>query len=127
MARTPYYPADDIKTHPVVDSKRPRPTKLRKSITPGTVLIVLSGRFKGRRVFFLKQLKSGLLMVTGPYKLNGVPLRRLNQAYVIPTSTKVNLSGLDLNSVEDSLFARVKNAKPKRSEGTFFARSNELS
>ena len=35
------------------------------------------------------QLDSGLLMVTGPYRANGVPAKRCNQAYCIATSAKV--------------------------------------
>ena len=53
MART-MYPADDVKVHPIKESKKPKITKLRKQITPGTILIILAGRFKGRRVVFLK-------------------------------------------------------------------------
>ncbi|EKM59207.1 uncharacterized protein PHACADRAFT_249494 [Phanerochaete carnosa HHB-10118-sp] len=97
-----FYPAEDVR-RPKKNRKNPKPAKLRTSITPGTILILLAGRFASKRVVFLKQLESGLLLVTGPHKVNGVPLRRVNQAYVIATSTKVELGDFKVRSHQNIL------------------------
>ncbi|XP_024389884.1 large ribosomal subunit protein eL6 [Physcomitrium patens] len=113
-----FYPADDV-PKPLHKNKVVNAPRLRSSITPGTVLILLAGHFKGKRVVFLKQLESGLLLVTGPFKVNGVPLRRVNQAYVIATSTKVDISSVDVAKFSDSYFKREV-AKKTKGESEFF-------
>ena len=107
QAKTPrFYASEDI---PVPFARRSvaKPAKLKDSITPGTVLILLAGRFRGKRVVFLKQLPSGLLLVTGPFKINGVPLRRVNQTFTISTTTKVPLTGVNVDKIDDAYFAKV--------------------
>ena len=112
-----WYPADDeVKT-----PKRhtPKAPKLRKGVEPGRVLILLAGRFRGKRVVCLKQLKSGLLCVTGPYKVNGVPVKRVNQAYTMSTSTKVDVSGVKAD-ITDETFKKEGKASRTKSQ-KFFA------
>lgn len=54
----------------------------------------------------LKILESGLVLVSGPYQVNGVPLRRVSPTYVIATSTSVDVSSVDVSSFNDAYFAR---------------------
>ncbi|GAA5881624.1 hypothetical protein JCM8547_003599 [Rhodosporidiobolus lusitaniae] len=120
-----FYPADDVK-QPKASRKTVKPTKLRESITPGTVVILLAGRFRGKRVVVLKQLDSGLLLVTGPFRINGVPLRRVNQAYVIATSTKVDVSSVQVEEkINDAYFTKDSKVSRKGKEGEFFGEGAE--
>merc|ERR1711985_31026 len=122
---TRYYPAEDVKKKLNNHNNTSKQTKLRASITPGTVLILLAGRFKGQRVVFLKQLDSGLLLISGPFRVNGVPLRRVPQSYVIATKTSVDISGVAVPaSVNDALFSKPKSTK-KKSDELFFEKEKE--
>ncbi|PQE06384.1 60S ribosomal L6 protein [Rutstroemia sp. NJR-2017a WRK4] len=117
-----YYPAED-ESKPKKVRKTVRPAKTRASLVPGKVLILLAGRFRGKRVVLLKVLEQGVLLVTGPFKVNGVPLRRVNARYVIATSTDVDLAELDQAKIDEiaspKYFAREKSEK-KASEEAFF-------
>ena len=105
MVKSRWYPTEDVKP-PVARKHKNLPTKLRGGITPGSVLIILAGKQEGKRVVFLKQLPSGQLLVTGPYKLNGVPLKRIPQCFTLPTSTKVDVSSVPVSDIDDKYFAK---------------------
>ncbi|XP_017772434.1 PREDICTED: 60S ribosomal protein L6 [Nicrophorus vespilloides] len=114
-----YYPTLKKKTRKVKKVVKRTPYKLRENITPGTVLILLAGRFKGKRVVFLKQLDSGLLLINGPYVLNHVPLRRIHQNFVIATKTVVDISGIEIPSdINDNLLRKEKKKREAKKDDT---------
>merc|ERR1711964_262644 len=113
-----YYSTEDKRVKLRNNKSNSRQTKLKASLVPGAIVILLAGRFKGKRAVFLKQLDSGLCLITGPFKVNGIPLRRVPQSYVIGTSTVVDVSGVDASSVDDAMFKKPKTAK-KKADGPF--------
>merc|ERR1711907_424397 len=119
-----FYAPEDVKA-PLAKKATNKPTKLRSSLTPGTILILLAGHFKGKRVIFLKQLPSGLLLVTGPYGVNGVPMRRVNQAYVIATTTKIDVSSVNVSKYDDSYFTAPKKEDDGEFKDEMFARAKK--
>lgn len=122
MKRKTFYPTQDKMPAPKYKntfSKHVRRT--RKTLVPGAILILLAGRHKGKRVVLLKVLASGLLLVTGPFKINGCPMRRISQRYVIGTSGKLDISSVKVpEHLNDAYFKKNKKSTKravKRKEG----------
>jgi large subunit ribosomal protein L6e len=67
-----------------------------------------------------------LLFSLGPFKVNGVPIRRVNQSYVIATSTKVDISKVNMQKFDDKYFAREKKTRVKKTEGELFETDKEV-
>ncbi|KAF6004754.1 60S ribosomal protein L6 [Cyanidiococcus yangmingshanensis] len=128
--KTAWYSAEPIPKRLHTSAKKrseKQKTRLRSSLQPGTVLVMLAGRFRGKRVVFLRQLEqSGLLLVTGPFVLNGVPIRRVNHAYVIATKTRIDVSGLDTSAIDDGWFTKgAKKARAERKQARLRGDGNE--
>jgi len=87
-------------------------------LTPGTIVILLTGVHKGKRAVLLKTLDTGLLLITGPFILNAIPMRRVHQGHVIATKTKLDISSVTIpEEVDDKYFKRtLLKKKPKKND-----------
>jgi len=129
VERLPRHLSTQVARRKLKNSKKPfsqHKRKLRSTIKPGQVLILLAGRHRGKRVVFLKQLGTGLLLVTGPFVLNGCPLRRVNQIYTIATSTRLKTNHVKIPArVNDDYFRRKSLKNVKHREGELFDTGKE--
>jgi large subunit ribosomal protein L6e len=97
-----------------------RQTRLRKSMVPGRVGVVLIGPYTSKKVVFLKQLESGLLLCAC---MNNGAVRRFPQKWLLTTQT-TNKLNKNIDKTEDNIVSLVEQIKYLR---ITFAKYNSYS
>ncbi|KAK1587527.1 hypothetical protein Q3G72_013873 [Acer saccharum] len=96
--------------------------KVKDNGKSGNISKMNSNLANGSRFAVLDEESTEKINVTttqsrvGPFKFNGVPLRRVNQSYVIGTSTKVNISRVNVEKFDDKYFAKESEEKKSLSQ-----------
>jgi hypothetical protein len=72
-------------------------------------------------------LQCSSLPLSGPFKINACPLRRISQNYVIATTTKLDISGVKFPAnINDKYFKRNRPKRAKKAEGDIFSTKKEV-
>lgn len=69
-----------------------KPRVARSDLLKGMVVVVLEGVFASRRVVYLKGLEGNLALCAGPRSVNGIPLFKIDERYLLATSTVLDIS-----------------------------------
>lgn len=98
-------PAVAADVDPIKADQCPVPErKTRQSLSIGTIVIILDGEFKGKRAAVIADAGAGVVKVCGTV----VPVTEVDQDFLIATSTKLDLPGVNESNAAGSVKAAAE-------------------
>ena len=98
-------PAVAADVDPIKAEVAPAPErKTRESLSVGTVVIILDGEHAGKRAVVISDVGAGIVKVCGTV----VPVTEIDQDYLIATSTKVNVDGVNEGNAPQTVKAAAE-------------------
>lgn len=96
-----------------------KPRVGRTDLAKGMVVVVLEGIFASKRVVYLKGLEGNLALCAGPKSINGVPLFKIDERYLLATSTVLDINvNVDIDEENIILTKRDDYTTPMDAEMT---------
>lgn len=82
----------------------------RTDLETGMITVVCEGIYESKKVFYLKGLDNNLVICAGIRDVNGVPFFKIDESYLLATSTKipVNINEITVKENEVPLITKDK-------------------
>lgn len=95
-----------------------KPRTARTDLARGMVVVVLEGVFASRRVIYLGGLGDNLALCVGPKSINNIPLFKIDERYLLATSTVLEIGNVDVDEKNAVLTERDVYTTPMSVEMT---------
>nr|UXY86672.1 60S ribosomal protein L6B [Cryptomonas paramecium] len=82
----------------------------------GSVAIISFGKLRGKKAIILRTTKCRMFVISGPFSLNGISIRRIKYNHLIPTQNRLNISSVDTKIFDDEYFIFLKKSKKTGSQ-----------
>ncbi|KAF7682530.1 60S ribosomal protein L6 [Astathelohania contejeani] len=110
-----YYPADDLPKYVEKLRKRAeiKPKPRRTDLVKGNIVVVLEGEYASMRVVYLGQLDNYMALCIGPSSVNGIPLFKINERYLLRTSMVLDFK-IDVNVKDSEVYESKRDSLESR-------------
>jgi large subunit ribosomal protein L6e len=75
----------------------------RTDLETGMIAVVCEGIYESKKVFYLKGLDDNLVLCAGIRDVNGVPFFKIDESYLLATSTRIPINVNEVTVKEDEV------------------------
>ncbi|KAF5141113.1 60s ribosomal protein l6 [Vairimorpha ceranae] len=75
----------------------------RTDLECGMIVVVCEGIYESKKVIYLKGLDNNLVLCAGVRDINGVPFFKIDESYLLTTSSKIYINLNDITIKEDEV------------------------
>lgn len=110
------YSADDVTEaeQKYIERHTPKPRIQREDLQCGDLVVILEGGFMGKKAIFVKQADNFTAIIVGIKSVNGVPLVKIDERYLLKLDVSLPLSNLP--DIDESSAVESKIGESERME-----------
>ncbi|AEA38705.1 60S ribosomal protein L6B (nucleomorph) [Cryptomonas paramecium] len=79
----------------------------------GSIVIISFGKLRGKKAIILRTTKCQMFVISGPFSLNGISIRRIKPGHIITTRNRLDVDSVNTRIFDDEYFIFLKKSRKR--------------